>query len=308
MVARRLIQLGRTGTLAAARAVVLADPQNPQAKQAWLDALPLTAPDSAAVKVHEAARRRLSIVICSADDARYAAATRSYASALADWPHEFVRIADARGLAEGYQRGLAQAEGESVAFSHDDVEVLPSDFGHRLAAALSGADIVGVAGATRAAGPAWPHAGHPHLHGCVVYPDPNGYRVSVYSRGVPVMPGIRVLDGVFLAMPRDIAREVGWDATNCPGFHGYDVDFSLRAAQRGLRLAVASNLGLVHRSLGGFGPEWKVAAERLVARHPELAGPRSPATFFHARTVPDAASALALIDAWCAPAVPTVSE
>jgi hypothetical protein len=289
---------------AAVRAALAADPDSPPAKQAWLDALPLAAPASTVATVAPGARGMISIVLCSVDDARYAAATRSYAHALADWAHEFVRIADATGLAEGYRRGLARARGEIVAFSHDDVEILPADFGHRLAATLAVADIAGVAGASRAAGPAWPHAGHPHLHGCVVYPDATGYRVSVYSRQVPIATGIRVLDGVFLAMPRTLAREVGWDALACPGFHGYDIDFSLRAAQRGLRLAAASNLGIVHRSLGGFGPEWKAAAERLVARYPELAGPRSPATFFHARTVRDASRALALIDAWCAPAVP----
>jgi len=105
---------------------------------------------------------------------------------------------------------------------------------------------------------------------------------------------------VLLAMPRDVAAAVGWDETTCPGFHGYDVDFSVRATHAGLRLAVASNLGVVHRSLGGFGPEWQAAAERLVARHPELGGSRSPDTYFHARRVPDAAAALALIDGWSA--------
>ena len=286
--------------LAVAYARLLANPDSPPAKQGWLDALPLTVRAAVTEPVPPAQRRALSVVICSIDDARYAAAAASYGRALADWPHEIVRIGDARSLADGYTRGLARTQGEVVAFSHDDVAILPADFGHRLAQALAAADIVGVAGASRVAGPAWPHAGHPYLHGCVVYPDGDGYRVSVYSRQVPIATGIRVLDGVLLAMPRDVAAAVGWDETTCPGFHGYDVDFSVRATHAGLRLAVASNLGVVHRSLGGFGPEWQAAAERLIARHPELGGSRSPDTYFHARRVPDAAAALALIDGWSA--------
>lgn len=287
--------------LAAAYARLAADPDSPPAKQAWLDALTVADAGDAPGPIPHASRGVVSVVICSVDDARYAAAAQSYDRALADWPHEMVRVADARSLADGYTRGLARARGEIVAFSHDDVEILPADFGHRLARALAVADVVGVAGASRVAGPAWPHAGHPHLHGCVIYPEGESYRVSVYSRNVPIARGIRLLDGVFLAMARDVAARVGWDEATCPGFHGYDIDFSLRATQAGLRLAVASNLGLVHRSLGGFGPEWKAAAERLVARHPELAGARSPDTYFHARQMPDAASAMALVDAWCAP-------
>lgn len=290
------------GLVASARAEVVAKPTHPLAKQVWLETLPLNTPPATIPPVAKAQRRKLSIVICSVNDARYSAAARSYAGPLADWPHEFVRIADARGLAEGYQRGLAQATGETVVFSHDDVEVLVPDLGHRLARALAVADVVGVAGATRISGPAWLHSGHPHLHGCVIYPEVfGGYRVSVYSRDVPVTPGIRLLDGVFLAMPRRVAESVGWDAVTCPAFHGYDVDFSMRAVQQGFRLAAASNLGIVHYSLGGYDANWNAAAERLVSRYPELGGPRSSATYFHGRTVADAAGALALVDGWCVP-------
>jgi GT2 family glycosyltransferase len=158
--------------------------------------------------------------------------------------------------------------------------------------------VLGVAGATRATGPAWPFAGWPYLHGSVIYPEGSGYRVTVYSRTVPLARDIRVMDGVFLAMRRDVALAVGWDEKTCSGFHGYDVDFTLRAAQGGLRLAVASDLGVVHRSYGSFDDRWEETASRLVARHPELNGERGSETGFVARSVPDAAHALGLIDSW----------
>ena len=246
----------------------------------------------------ESARHPISVIACSNDDAQYEAMAASYDRALADWPHDFVRIADARSLAEGYNRGAARAVGEVLVFTHDDVEILPHDFGHRLARCLAECDILGIAGATRATGPAWPYAGWPFLHGAVIYPDGNGYRVAAYSRTVPIARGIRVMDGVFLAMAHEVASRIGWDEETCDAFHGYDVDFTLRAAQAGLRMAVASNLGVVHRSYGSFDDRWESTARKLIARHPELRGERGAQTGPVARSVPSARHALALVDNW----------
>lgn len=248
--------------------------------------------------VEPSARRPISIVTCSDDDAQFAAMAASYEHALAGWPHDIVRIADATSIAEGHTRGTAAATGEIVIFSHDDIELLAADFGPRLVRRLAECDVLGVAGATRATGPAWSYAGWPFLHGSVIYPEEAGYRVTVYSRAVPLALGIRVMDGVFLAMRREVALRIGWDAETCDGFHGYDVDFTLRAAQAGLRLAVASDLGVVHHSYGSFDERWEATARKLVARHPELNGSCGKETGFVARSVPSARHAMALVDEW----------
>jgi tetratricopeptide (TPR) repeat protein len=274
-----------------------ADPTLAVALQALLNLTPDTGTADASPP-SSPKRPPISIVTCSNDDPRYAAMAVSYARALAGWPHEIVRIADAKSLAEGYTRGMTRATGEIVVFTHDDVEILASDFGDRLLRRLSACDMLGVAGATRATGPAWPFAGWPYLHGSVIYPDGPGYRVTAYSRTVPIARDIRVMDGVFLAMRREIALRIGWDAEACDGFHGYDVDFTLRAAQAGLRLAVASDLGVVHRSYGSFDERWEASARKLVARHSELCGERGAETGFVVRSVPDAAHAMALVDNW----------
>jgi hypothetical protein len=276
-----------------------ADPTLVRPLQALLDLVPDEREGEYAVpSVPESARRPISIVTCSNDDARFAALAASYANALADWPHDIVRIADARSVAEGYNRGAARAGGEILVFTHDDVEILARDFGHRLARRLAECDILGVAGATRATGPAWPYAGWPFLHGAVIYPDGNGYRVTTYSRKVPLARGIRVMDGVFLAMDRQFALRTGWDGETCDGFHGYDVDFTLRAARAGMRLAVASDLGIVHRSYGSFDDRWESTARKLVARHPELRGECGRETGPVGRRVATARHALALVDNW----------
>jgi hypothetical protein len=284
---------------AMALAATRADRSLAGALQALLDLLPCAPveprPDSGQ---EPDAPGLISVITCSIDDGRYAAMKQSYERALAGWPHEFIRIADAKSLAGGYTRGCAEARGATVIFTHDDVEILPADFDRRLRLGLGECDILGVAGASRATGPGWAFAGRPHLHGCVIYPEQSGYNVTVYSQVAPLATGMRVLDGVFLAMPREVAMAVGWDAATCDGFHGYDVDFTLRAAQRGLRLAVASDLGVVHQSWGRFDEAWRAAAMRLIERHPELRGERGKDTGCLSRVVPDARSALALIDRW----------
>jgi hypothetical protein len=291
------------GRFEEARALCLracdADPSSFRALGALLHFVPdQPEADDSAPGTPESARQPLSIVVCSNKDARYAEMAASYERALGDWPHEFVRIDDATSLAGGYARGLARATGAVVIFSHDDVELLAADFGPRLARRLAECDLLGIAGATRATGPAWPFAGWPHLHGCVIYPEAGSYRVAVYSRAAPLARGIRVMDGAFLAMKREVALRVGWDADTCDGFHCYDVDFTLRAAQAGLRLAVATDLGVVHHSSGSFDERWEQSARKLIARHPELNAEPAEHTGPVTRTVPSAGHALALVDNW----------
>ncbi|HEX7270964.1 MAG TPA: glycosyltransferase [Casimicrobiaceae bacterium] len=239
-----------------------------------------------------------SVVVCSNDDLQFAAMAADYERAFAGWPHEIVRIADAASLAEGYTRGVAAASGAVVVFSHDDVELLAGDFAARLARRLTECDVLGLAGATRATGPAWSFAGWPFLHGSVIYPEGAGYKVTVYSRIAPLARGLCVMDGVFLAMRRETAIAIGFDARTCEGFHGYDLDFTLRAAKAGLRLAVATDLGLVHRSYGSFDERWEATARKLMARHPELNGVPGEETGFVPRSVPSAKHAMALVDNW----------
>ena len=292
--------------IAACIHAVDADPTLHYALRALLHLIPdEPGGEGQAVVAADTARLPTSVVVCSNDDQQFAAMAASYERALAGWPHEIVRIADASSLAEGYTRGIAAASGAVIIFSHDDVELLAADLGARLTRRLAECDVLGVAGATRASGPAWSFAGWPYLHGLVIYPEGNGYKVTVYSRIAPLAHGIRIMDGVFLAMRRETARTVGFDARTCDGFHGYDLDFTLRAAKAGLRLAVATDLGLVHQSYGSFDERWQAAARNLMARHPELNGVPGEMTGFEPRSVPSAKHAMALVDNWARIGRPT---
>ncbi len=219
-----------------------------------------------------------SIVICSIDDAKHARATALYERLYQNIPHEIIVIRDARSLAEAYNRAIAASAGEIVVLSHDDIDILASDFAARLQNHLQEEyDIVGVIGATKMTGPAWGWSGHPHLRGWITHHDyaTNEWFVDVVSPQC-VVGNMTVLDGVFLAANRAVFDVVQFDAEMFDGFHLYDIDWSYRAAMAGFRLGVAGDLLLVHESRGRFDPAWERYAERLCAKHAVGETPAAP--------------------------------
>jgi hypothetical protein len=62
----------------------------------------------------------VSVVICSADPTSPEGAAALYQRALYGADVELVCIRDARGLCDGYNRGLARSRGVVVIFSHED--------------------------------------------------------------------------------------------------------------------------------------------------------------------------------------------
>lgn len=218
----------------------------------------------------------VSIVVCSVRPDLLGQMRESYRACLGERPHEFVVIGDARSLCEGYNRGLALARHPIVVFSHDDVELLSPRPFDAIEHALGSHDIVGIAGATLASGPAVMWAGHPHLRGFVALPASagGGVQATVYGLECGVVGGIQTLDGFLFAARRDAALSVGFDEKTFDGFHFYDLDFSYRAHAAGLKLAVTTEVCALHRSLGNFGEDWHHYSRRFAQKFPGLAGAR----------------------------------
>lgn len=219
--------------------------------------------------------KSISVLMCSANPERAARAEAMYRRLLARVPHEIVVIGDARSLASGYTRALAQAQHEFVVFAHDDVEILSPDFAARLLRALSRHDLVGVAGTRRLVGGAWHFAGHPHLAGQVGMPAADGgYVVTLYEVRQAETGGLQALDGLLLATRRETALRLGFDEVSFDGWHLYDLDFSLRAAQDGLDCASCNDILVVHGSQGSYDEHWVEYAQRFLAKHQALLGPQ----------------------------------
>ena len=211
----------------------------------------------------------VSIIICSIDDRKFESVTAAYESLFAAVPHEIIRIADARSLTEGYNRGMDRSRGELLIFSHDDVRPVNPDFALRVISHLEHCDLLGVAGTSFLSGAAWVMAGWPFLAGQVgmdqtgggisvtAYAPANGMRTS----------GIQALDGLFLAVRRDVATRHRFDADTFDGWHMYDLDFSFRVAEAGHAVAVANDLLVVHNSKGEYRSEaWRRYEQRFLAK------------------------------------------
>jgi GT2 family glycosyltransferase len=211
----------------------------------------------------------ISIVICSITPANLQAARRNLSALLADEPHEFISITDAKSLAEGYNRGVRQARGELLVLCHDDIEVISPDFRQILLSRLQRFDLIGVAGATQLKGPRWLQAGPPHIFGQIAHyiQTEQAYDVVVWSVPARAIPGICVMDGVFLAGKRKVFENVQFDEQTFDGFHLYDLDFTFRAARSGFRLGVCTDLAIIHASIGSYDQAWERSAARFSDKH-----------------------------------------
>lgn len=214
-----------------------------------------------------------SVVICSIRPERLARARASLARAFGATPWELIAIDDARSLCEGYNRGLARANGEHVIFCHDDIEVLSEHLGTVLAEGLARADVIGVAGSPELLGPTWFWAPPPARHGWIVHVVDDRPKVDVFSVADPRDVEMKLLDGVFLACRRDTARRLGFDERAFDAFHFYDLDFTLRAHRAGLRVRVVHDVWLAHWSGGVYNDDWRRGADRFVHKFALPPGP-----------------------------------
>lgn len=218
------------------------------------------------------AKPDVSIVVCSIDAGKFERVSANYRSLFAGRAIEIVGIHDARSLAEGYNRGIAQSRGATVILSHDDIEILSPDFATRLEGHLRSFDLVGIAGTTRLVEGKWAAAGDPYVFTLITSPDPEsgGFATMMLGGGPLVASGIHAIDGVFMAMRREVAAATPFDAATFDGFHLYDLDFSFRAHRAGFRLAVCRDIVLIHASTGSYDAAWEQHKLRFEAKHRDL--------------------------------------
>jgi len=211
----------------------------------------------------------VSIVVCSIDAGKFARVSANYRLLFAGRTIEIVGIHDARSLAEGYNRGIAQSRGARLILSHDDIEILSPDFAARVDRHLADFDLVGIAGTTCLIEGKWAAAGDPYVFTLITSPDPEsgGYATMMLGGGPLIVPGIQAIDGVFMAMRRDVAAAIPFDADEFDGFHLYDLDFSFRAQRAGFRLAVCRDIVLIHESTGTYDAAWEDYKHRFEGKH-----------------------------------------
>lgn len=243
----------------------------------------------------------VSVIICSINEKKFAAVAKNYGELLAGVRHEIIHIADAKSLCEGYNRGIDQASGEVLIFSHDDIKILNPDFWPRLQRHLGVCDLVGVAGTTLLAGPIWGHAGVPFVHGTVIHRMADEkFMINPFDVGVNnlLVQKAQAFDGLFFAVNRRVLSQVRFDADMFDGFHFYDLDFTYRAYLAGFNLGVCRDIAIIHESQGGYDSVWEHYACLFLGKHRGSLRPRrSPSFHLPTIMVDSEAEALALFKA-----------
>lgn len=200
-------------------------------------------------------------VVCSIDDDRFRSVSDSlYAELGGIGLRRVIRVDDARAMPDGYNRGAMVSDADWLLFCHDDIVVL-NLVRQTWRQALDMTDVFGPCGTDCLQGPNWYEASPNHLHGSVVAPTPHrlGFEHQIFGRRGPLVRRAQALDGLFIMSRRSV-----WDAIRFSddfvGFTLYDIDFTYRAYLLGHRVAVLTDLLLLHDShVANFSAE-KVAA------------------------------------------------
>ncbi|MDB5800488.1 MAG: glycosyltransferase [Rhodocyclales bacterium] len=214
-----------------------------------------------------------SVIICSINAAKFAQVTQCYERLLAGRSHEIIGIHDAASLCEGYNRGIAQAQGEVLVFSHDDIIILDAPLGTRFAdkveQRLDNHALLGFAGTTEVRDAHWWAAGPKSQRGAIAHAAPDARMLSlfVYGVGASAVDRVQAIDGLCMIAHRRAVDAVTFDAMHFDGFHLYDMDFSYRVHLAGLGVAVMSDVPIIHMSSGGFDTVWQHYRERFLHKH-----------------------------------------
>lgn len=211
----------------------------------------------------------ISVIICSIDERKFAAVSQNFASLLSGEPYEIIGIHDAKSLCEGYNRGACQSSGSILIFCHDDIEIVSHDFKYKLRSHLEEYDVVGVAGTSRLAGFNWMLSGQPHIHGVVtqIEPGTGDFVILIFGADQPVCKNIQAIDGLFLAMNRQVWEQIRFDEITFDGFHGYDLDFTFSAFLAGFHLVVCNDIAIIHQSIGACDDSWCEYQERFIKKY-----------------------------------------
>ncbi len=214
---------------------------------------------------------RLSVITCSIDSHRYEQMRRSLGAQIEPVAEcEWIRISDAKSMCEGYNRGIDESRGDVLIFCHDDIACLSRNLLSNIDQHLIHLDVVGVAGASRLVNGAWYDAGGSDTFGQIVGPTVSDELMLMefgHIAGEQRASRLAAIDGVFMAMHRRVAEHVRFDEQTFTHFHGYDVDFSFRAAQLGYNVGVAFDILLHHYSKGDWSEPFKQTLAAFARKH-----------------------------------------
>lgn len=225
----------------------------------------------------------LSIVICSVKPDALAALSANIAETVGV-PYEIIVVdnsANTYGICTAYNRGGITAKFPFICFIHEDVSFETVGWGQRLCAhlAIKEVGLVGLAGGdTKSNVPSsWSVPVISNEINIVQHYKSDSARTDHLRVSHTARPGDRekvvALDGVLLATRKEVFDEFRFDEKTLPGFHGYDIDYSLQVGTK-FELYVAFDIVVHHYSEGSPQRQW-VESAIAISRKWKRSLPRS---------------------------------
>lgn len=180
----------------------------------------------------------LSVIVSSHNPAYFNALTKNI-EVTCGVKTEIIKIENPgkMGICEAYNKGASKASFSYLLFLHEDVEFKENNWGLNLISHLNN-----------------PSTGIVGLAGSVYVPKaPSGWYIAKQKAPVEKTKAFAV-DGVFLAIKKEIFKEISFNES-VEGFHGYDLDISLRTAKK-YNNYIVNDIIIEHFSSGNPNKQW----------------------------------------------------
>jgi len=207
----------------------------------------------------------ISIIICSKEPSLLQRISANIAKTIGV-EHEIIPVLNPHGeygICKAYNSGASQSRYPFLCFVHEDVSFRTEHWGEIVIKILADHSIglIGVAGNIHKM---------PTISGWwgvtqdrstyrrqIIQTSPlNGQTRHEYENPLQeTLADVVVLDGVWLCCRTEIWQEIPFDEDTFPGFHFYDIDFSLHVQQQ-YRVCVTFEMILEHYSDGNFTAAW----------------------------------------------------
>jgi hypothetical protein len=174
-------------------------------------------------------------------------------------PYEIIKIDNPglMGITEAYNKGAKKAQFDNLVFMHEDILFKTENWGNKLISHLDkeNTGVIGFAGSSYVpvAPSSWTVAEKYNFVNILQGNKQNDEFVHIHSTKGNRMK-VFAVDGVFLAIKKETYSNIKFNE-ELKGFHGYDLDLSLRVAQK-FQNYVVDDILIQHFSSGNRDKDW----------------------------------------------------
>ncbi len=204
----------------------------------------------------------ISIIVCSKDKGLLHNLEKNIAATI-NVHYEVINVDNSQNkysICEAYNIGGEKAKHDILCFIHEDIIINTPNWGNKLLQYFeknTAIGVIGFAGSNyKSIIPSpWYAAGSSAIRSNIFQINNNTEVHDLVNPENETISEVVVLDGVWLAVKKDIFNKVLFNEELLKGFHGYDLDFSIRASNH-CKLAVIYDVDIIHTSTGSFDSKW----------------------------------------------------